>query len=76
MEFNLENSLKERGFEIVEKSREMLAVKGMCSIYYATDDVVEDGNLVGMKILVGNEIVFSGRMPQATNELDKIMNMQ
>lgn len=75
MEFSLENSLKERGFEIVEKSREMVAVKDLCSVYYATDDIIEDGNPVGMKIVVGNETVFCGRTPQSLEELGNILSI-
>lgn len=73
MDFSLEKFLKEQGFEIVEKQREMLAVKGLCSIYYWIDDIIEDGNPVGMQIEVGNEIIFSGRMPQSVDEMNTLL---
>lgn len=75
MEFNLENSLKECGFEIVGKSREMVAVKGLCSIYYAVDHIIEDGYPVGMEIVVGNETVFCGRMPQSIDEMNTLLKI-
>lgn len=75
MELNLEKFLKENGFEIVEKSREMLAVRGLCSVYYGIDDIIEDGDPVGMKIVVGNETVFCGRMPQSVDEMNTLFKI-
>lgn len=72
--FDLKKELEARVFQVSEKSREMVATKDLCTIYYAVDSIVEDGNPVGMKVYdASGKIVFEGRMPQSSEELDEIM---
>lgn len=72
--FDLQKELEARGFQVSEKSREMVATKNLCAIYYAVDNVIEDGNPVGMKVYdASGKIVLEGRMPQSSEELDEIM---
>lgn len=72
--FDLKKELEAKGFQVSEKSREMVATKDLCAIYYAVDSIIEDGNPVGMKVYdASGKIVFEGRMPQSSEELDVIM---
>lgn len=74
--FDLEKELEFRGFKISEKSREMVATKDLCTIYYNVDCVIEEGVPVGMKVYdISGKSIFEGRMPQSTEDLDVIMSL-
>lgn len=74
--FDLKKELEAKGFQVSEKSREMVATKDLCAIYYAVDSIIEDGNPVGIKVYdASKSIVFEGVMPRSIDDLDSMLNI-
>lgn len=75
-DFDITKCLKRLGFQEIDKSQELLAVKGNINIYYYHDNILPPlgGCPIGMVIKCENDTIYKGIIPQSEQFLTDLLD--